>query len=49
MELSRSLIQIKKPEDACQTLAELAKRYPKAPPAVMSRAAAARSQAKCAA
>ena len=49
VELCRSLIQIKKPEDACQTLAELARRYPKAPPAVMSRAAAARSQAKCAA
>jgi tol-pal system protein YbgF len=49
VELSRSLIQIKKPEDACQTLAELARRYPKAPPAVMNRAAAARAQAKCAA
>ena len=49
MELSRSLIQIKKPEDACQTLAELGRRYPKASPAVMSRAAAARAQAKCAA
>ena len=49
VDLSRSLIQIKKSEDACQTLAELAKRYPKASPAVMSRAAAARAQAKCAA
>jgi len=49
VELSRSLIQIKKPEDACQTLAELGRRYPKASPAVMSRAAAARAQAKCAA
>ena len=47
VELSRALIQIKKPDDACQTLAELARRYPKAAPAVMSRAAAARSQAKC--
>jgi tol-pal system protein YbgF len=49
VELSRSLIQLKKPADACQTLGELARRYPKAPPAVMSRAAAARTQAKCAA
>ena len=47
VELSRSLIALKKPADACQTLAELGKRYPKAPPAVMSRAAAARLQAKC--
>jgi len=49
VDLSRALILIKKPEDACQTLAELARRYPKAPPSVMSRAAAARTQAKCAA
>jgi tol-pal system protein YbgF len=49
VELSRSLIQLKKPADACQTLDELARRYPKAPPAVTSRAAAARTQAKCAA
>ncbi|MDB5422626.1 MAG: hypothetical protein JWQ29_42 [Phenylobacterium sp.] len=47
VELSRSLIALKKPADACQTLAELGRRYPKAPPAVMSRAAAARTQAKC--
>lgn len=49
VDLSRALILIKKPDDACQTLAELAKRYPKAAPSVMSRAAAARTQAKCAA
>lgn len=49
VDLSRSLILIKKPDDACQTLAELTRRYPKASPAVMSRAAAARTQAKCAA
>ena len=47
VELSRSLIALKKPAVACQTLAELGKRYPKAPPAVMSRAAATRLQAKC--
>ena len=49
VELSRALIQLKKPADACQTLGELARRYPKAPAAVQSRAAAARTQAKCAA
>jgi tol-pal system protein YbgF len=48
VELSRSLIALKKPTDACQTLAELGRRYPKAPASVMSRAAAARTQAKCA-
>ena len=48
VELSRSLIALKKPTDACQTLAELTRRYPKAPASVMSRAAAARTQAKCA-
>lgn len=49
VELARALIQLKKPTDACQTLAEFQRRYPKAAPAVQSRAAAARSQAKCAA
>jgi tol-pal system protein YbgF len=49
VELSRSLIQLKKPADACQTLAEFARRYPKAAPAVQARATAARAQAKCAA
>lgn len=49
LELSRSLIALKKPTDACQTLDELARRYPKAPAGVLSRAATARVQAKCAA
>ncbi|HEX5378948.1 MAG TPA: tol-pal system protein YbgF [Phenylobacterium sp.] len=49
VELSRALIQLKKPSDACQTLGELSRRYPKASAAVQSRAAAARTQAKCAA
>ncbi|MES2035932.1 MAG: tol-pal system protein YbgF [Pseudomonadota bacterium] len=49
LELSRSLIALKKPADACQTLDELAKRYPKAPAAITARAQAARTQAKCAA
>ena len=47
VELSRALVQLKKPVDACQTLAELGRKYPKAPPAVMSRAATVRLQAKC--
>lgn len=49
VELARSLVALKKPTDACQTLAEFARRYHKAPAAVASRAAATRSQAKCAA
>lgn len=49
VELSRALIQLKKPSDACQTLDEFTRRYPKANAAVQSRAAAARTQAKCAA
>ncbi len=49
VELSRALVALKKPADACQTLDELGRRYPKAPPAVLSRAATLRTQAKCAA
>ncbi|TAJ68534.1 MAG: tol-pal system protein YbgF [Phenylobacterium sp.] len=49
VELARSLVALKKPSDACQTLAEFARRYPKAPPNIASRAAATRTQAKCAA
>jgi tol-pal system protein YbgF len=47
VELARSLVQLKKPTDACQTLTELGHRYPKAPPATTSRAATVRLQAKC--
>lgn len=49
VELARSLIALKQPNDACQALAEVKRRYPKAPQAVQNRAAAARTQAKCAA
>ena len=49
LELSRSLIALKKTADACQTLDELTRRYPKAPPSVLGRAQQARVQAKCAA
>jgi tol-pal system protein YbgF len=48
VELARSLVALKKTEDACQTLAELPKRYPKAPAAVTNRAKATSTQAKCA-
>lgn len=49
LELARSLVALKKPADACQTLDELARRYPKAPASVLSRAQTVRAQAKCAA
>jgi tol-pal system protein YbgF len=49
LKLSRSLVALKKPADACKTLDELARRYPKAPPAIVSKAASTRVQAKCAA
>lgn len=47
VELARSLVALKKPQDACQALAELGRRYPKAPSPVLSRAATVRTQAKC--
>jgi tol-pal system protein YbgF len=49
LKLSRSLVALKKPADACKTLDELAKRYPKAPAAITAKAATTRVQAKCAA
>jgi tol-pal system protein YbgF len=47
VELARELVALKRPAEACQTLSELAKRYPRAPAAVKSRAAATSGQAKC--
>ena len=47
LKLSRSLVALKKPADACKTLDELAKRYPKAPAAITAKAATTRIQAKC--
>jgi tol-pal system protein YbgF len=47
VELARELAATKRFEPACQILAELPKRYPKATAAVKSRAAAAAAQAKC--
>jgi tol-pal system protein YbgF len=48
VELARALTGLKKLQDACATLAELPRRYPKAPAAITTRAAAASRQAKCA-
>ncbi|MFT4251403.1 MAG: tol-pal system protein YbgF [Caulobacter sp.] len=49
LKLSRALVALKKPADACRTLDELTKRYPKAPADVVSKAKSTRVQAKCAA
>lgn len=49
VELSRSMVALKRGPEACQIAAELPRRYPKAPANVASRAAAVRTQAKCAA
>lgn len=46
VELARELVALKKPTDACQALAELPKRYPKAT-SVKARAAQVAAQAKC--
>lgn len=48
LKLARSMVALKKTSDACRTLDELAKRYPKAPANVTSRAASTRVAAKCA-
>ncbi|MDO8902448.1 MAG: tol-pal system protein YbgF [Phenylobacterium sp.] len=47
LELSRSLIALGRSSEACQTLSELGRRYPAAAPSIQSRAAAARTQARC--
>lgn len=47
VELSRTLVALKKAPDACQTLAELNRRYPKASANVKARAAATAAQARC--
>ena len=47
LDLSRALVGLKKPADACQTLDELAKRYPKATAGVKTGAAQVRAQAQC--
>jgi len=47
VELARELVFLKKPTDACQTLSEVPRHYPKASAAVKTRAAAVSAQAKC--
>lgn len=48
LKLARSMVALKKTTEACRTLDELTKRYPKAPAQVISRAASTRVAAKCA-
>jgi tol-pal system protein YbgF len=47
IKLARSLIALKKPQDACRTLGEFKKRYAGAPPPVQAKAQSARAAAKC--
>jgi tol-pal system protein YbgF len=47
LKLARSMVALKKTADACRTLDELTRRYPKAPAQVTSRAASTRVAAKC--
>jgi tol-pal system protein YbgF len=47
VKLARSLQGIGRPKDVCNTLDELARRYPKAPALVMTQAADARAKAQC--
>jgi TolA-binding protein len=47
LDLSRALVGLKKPADACQTLDELAKHYPGAAVGVKSGAIELRAQAQC--
>jgi TolA-binding protein len=47
LDLSRALVAMGKTADACQTLDELGRRYPKASPSVLKGAASARVQARC--
>ena len=47
LDLSKSLVAMGKTEDACQTLDELTKRYPKAAPTVLKGAVAIRAKAHC--
>jgi TolA-binding protein len=47
LDLSRALVAMGKTDDACQTLGELARRYPKPAPSVTRGAASVRAQAQC--
>lgn len=48
LKLARSMVALRKTTEACRTLDELSKRYPKAPSQIVSRAASTRVAAKCA-
>jgi tol-pal system protein YbgF len=48
LKLARSMVALKKTTEACRTLDELSKRYPKAPAQIVSRATSTRAAAKCA-
>jgi TolA-binding protein len=47
LDLSRSLVAMNKTQDACETLGELSRRYPKAAPATLREASRLRVEAKC--
>lgn len=47
LKLARSMVALKKTAEACRTLDELSKRYPKASSQITSRAASTRVAAKC--
>lgn len=47
LKLARSMVALKKTAEACRTLDELSKRYPKAPAQVNARATSTRVAAKC--
>jgi len=47
LDLSRSLMALGKPQDACETLGELARRYPSAAPAILKDARNLKVEAQC--
>jgi TolA-binding protein len=47
LDLSRALLGLGKTADACKTLNELGRRYPKAPASVLTGARSVRRQAAC--
>jgi len=47
LDLSRALMAMNKTQDACETLGELSRHYPKAPPATLREASRLRAQAQC--
>jgi TolA-binding protein len=47
LDLSRSLMALGKPQDACQTLGELTRRYPSVTPAILKDARNLKAEAQC--